>query len=52
MLYSDGVNDGFDINDYPDFFSLSAYDIARITIDYFSKALDDAACIVLKVKND
>ena len=52
MLYSDGVDDRVKLDDFPDFFTLSAYDIARITIDYFSKILDDASVIVLKVKND
>ena len=52
MLYSDGVNDHFEPDDFPDFFTLSAYDIARITIDYFSKILDDAAIIAVKVNND
>ena len=52
MLYSDGVNDRLKPDDFPDFFTLSAYDIARISIDYFSKTLDDASIIVLKVEHD
>ncbi len=52
MLYSDGIHDNFKIDDFPDFFALSAYEIARITIDYHSKILDDASVIVLKVNND
>jgi phosphoserine phosphatase RsbX len=52
MLYSDGIRDHFDTAEFPDFFELSASDIARITIDYFSKTLDDASCIVVKVSDD
>lgn len=52
MLYSDGVSNSFKTDDFPQFFTLRADEIARITIDYFSKILDDAAVIVLKVNND
>ncbi|MCH9756672.1 MAG: SpoIIE family protein phosphatase [Gammaproteobacteria bacterium] len=52
ILYSDGVKAHFDVNEFPDFFELSAYDISRILIDYVSKTLDDASCIVLKVNHD
>ena len=52
MLYSDGVKEHFDAEAFPDFFALSAQDIARIIIDYFSKTLDDASCIVVKVHHD
>lgn len=52
MLYSDGVDRVFEINQFPNFFELSAQDIARITIDYHSKILDDASVIVGKVCDD
>lgn len=52
MLYSDGIIDHFQPADFPRFGELSAMEIARITLDYFSKTLDDAAVIVLKVNSD
>ena len=52
ILYSDGVRSQLNRDEFPAFFELSAYDIARITIDYFSKTLDDASCIVVKVADD
>ena len=52
MLYSDGVKNHIDAEEFAGFFELSAYNIARITIDYFSKTLDDASCIVVKVGDD
>lgn len=52
MLYSDGVTDRLEPIDFSDFFTLSAYDLARITIDYHSKTLDDASCLVARILND
>lgn len=52
LIHSDGVNDQVDSDSFPDFFSYTAGDIARIIIDYFSKPLDDASIIVMKVQDD
>ena len=52
MMHSDGILNQFESDDFPDFATLSAEKIARMTIDYFSKPLDDASIIVLKVRND
>lgn len=49
VLHSDGVSTNFNADEIPDFYNLSAEKISRILIDYFSKALDDASVIVLKV---
>ena len=52
MIHSDGIYEHFQATDIPDFFSLDAYSIARITLDYFSRTLDDAGIIVVKVNRD
>ncbi|MDF1757963.1 MAG: SpoIIE family protein phosphatase [Legionellaceae bacterium] len=52
FLYSDGVEDHFEMSTIPDLSTRSAEEISRIIIDYFSKAFDDASVIVVKVTND
>lgn len=52
VLMSDGINENFKADEIPDFYSLSANQICCILIDYFSKTLDDASVISLKVHDD
>ena len=52
VLMSDGIQENFHTDDIPDFYTLSAGQICSILIDYFSKTLDDASVIALKVHDD
>lgn len=48
--YSDGVQEHFDINDYPDILSHDAETISENIMRKFSKGNDDAICAVLKIQ--
>lgn len=52
VLYSDGVKDRLSPEDFPELNDLTAEEISIIIIDYFSKTLDDASCITVKVLHD
>lgn len=48
VLYTDGVKEHFDQNDYPELMAHDARTIATRIMDQFGKEYDDALCIVLK----
>jgi anti-sigma regulatory factor (Ser/Thr protein kinase)/serine/threonine protein phosphatase PrpC len=50
VMYSDGVKDRFDQNDYPQLRYQSAETIARTIVDRFGKAHDDATCLALRIR--
>ncbi len=52
IIYSDGIQDHFELNACPHTFNLNAAQLCNKIMDDFSKPFDDAACIVLKVIYD
>lgn len=48
VLYTDGVEDHFDLEDYPELLVDNAETVATYIINQFGKVEDDAACIVLR----
>jgi serine phosphatase RsbU (regulator of sigma subunit) len=48
VLYTDGVKDRFELQDYPQILHHPAESIARTIIQRFGKQYDDASCIALK----
>lgn len=48
VLYTDGVKDHFDLEDYPELLVDSAETIATYIINQFGRIEDDAACIALR----
>lgn len=50
VLYTDGVRDRFTSDDYPGVFHHAPKDVARIIVERFGKAYDDAACIAVRVR--
>jgi serine phosphatase RsbU (regulator of sigma subunit) len=48
LLYTDGVRDRFELQDYPQLLHHSAESIARTVIERFGKDHDDAGCIALR----
>ncbi len=48
LLYTDGVQDRFELKDYPQLLHHSAEAIARTIIQRFGKQHDDATCIALR----
>ena len=50
VMYSDGIKDRFDLEDYPQLPYQSADTIARTVVERFGKAHDDAVCLVLRKK--
>jgi anti-sigma regulatory factor (Ser/Thr protein kinase)/serine/threonine protein phosphatase PrpC len=50
VMYSDGVKDRFDQEDYPQLRYQSAETIARTIVDRFGKAHDDATCLALRIR--
>jgi negative regulator of sigma-B (phosphoserine phosphatase) len=51
VMYTDGVKDHFDLEDYPDILSKEAEIAANHIVFRFGRKTDDAACIVLKYYN-
>ncbi len=51
VMYTDGVKDHFDLEDYPDMLSKEAKIAANHIVFRFGRRTDDAACIVLKYYN-
>lgn len=51
ILHSDGINTNFNADEIIDFYNLSAKQLSGILIDYFSKTLDDASVIIVKVQH-
>ncbi len=50
VMYTDGINEHFELDDYPELLKDSAETIATNIMQRFSKEHDDAACIALKYK--
>ena len=48
LLYTDGVKDRFELQDYPQLLHHTAESIARTVIQRFGKDHDDATCIALR----
>ena len=48
LLYTDGVKDRFQLQDYPQLLHHTAELIARTVIQRFGKDHDDASCIALR----
>ena len=48
VMYSDGVKDRFDLEDYPQLLHQSPGIVARTIVDRFGKSHDDACCLVLR----
>lgn len=50
LLYTDGIKDRFELNDYPQILYESPQSLVRNLVRRFEKKYDDATCIVLKYK--
>lgn len=48
LLYTDGVSDRFDVEQYPQIVYHSASAIARKIVDRFGKPYDDATCMAMR----
>ncbi len=48
LLYTDGVKDRFELQDYPQLLHHTAESIARTVVQRFGKDHDDASCIALR----
>ena len=48
LLYTDGVSDRFDIEQYPQILYHSASAIAHAVVDRFGKSYDDATCLAMR----
>lgn len=50
VMYSDGISDRFDLQDYPQILYQSADTICRTVVERFGKNHDDATCIALRMR--
>lgn len=50
VMYTDGIKDRFDLEDYPQLRYQNADTVARNIVDRFGKPHDDATCLVLRSK--
>ena len=50
LVYSDGISDRFELQDYPQILYQSADTIARTVVERFGKHHDDATCIALRMR--
>lgn len=50
LMYSDGVSDRFDLEDYPQLLTHSPAAVARKVVDKFGKNHDDATCIAMRYR--
>ena len=50
VLYTDGIKDRFDLDDYPQILYQSPASIVRNIVRRFEKVYDDATCIVVRYK--
>ncbi|MCW6036987.1 SpoIIE family protein phosphatase [Spirulina subsalsa FACHB-351] len=50
LMYTDGVKDRFEVNDYPQLLYESPQALARNIVRQFEKVYDDATCLVLRYK--
>ena len=51
MLYSDGVKERFELEDYPQLRYQKSRTIAKTIVDRFGKDHDDAGCVVMRVES-
>ena len=52
LMYTDGINEGFDLNSIPYIQVQSASIIAKKIVGKFGSQYDDSTCLVLKVKHE
>ncbi len=50
VLFSDGVREHFEMQDYPDILTDNAETVAKNIISRFGKKTDDAICIAIKIR--
>ncbi len=50
LMYSDGITDRFDLQDYPQILYQGADTVARTVVDRFGKNHDDATCVALRMR--
>jgi hypothetical protein len=50
-MYSDGIRDRFNQEDYPQLRYQSAATIAQTVVDRFGKPHDDATCLALRIRS-
>ncbi len=50
VMYSDGVRDRFELEEYPQIRYQAAETVARTVVERFGKAHDDASCVALRVR--
>jgi hypothetical protein len=50
LLYTDGVQDRFELKDYPDIMTDDTWTIARQVVRKFGKQFDDAACLAARIE--
>ena len=50
VLYTDGVQDRFTLDDYPQLLHDDAQTIAVTIVERFGRDYDDAACVALKYR--
>ncbi|WP_017307174.1 SpoIIE family protein phosphatase [Spirulina subsalsa] len=50
LMYTDGVKDRFEVDDYPQLLYESPQSLARNIVRQFEKVYDDATCLVLRYK--
>lgn len=51
VMYSDGIKDRFELEEYPQLRYQSAETIARTVVERFGKPHDDATCVALRIKS-
>lgn len=50
LIYSDGIKDRFELEDYPQMRYQSADTITRTVVERFGKPHDDATCVALRIR--
>lgn len=50
LLYTDGVQDRFELKDYPDIMTDDTWTVARQVVRRFGKQFDDAACLAARIE--
>ena len=51
MLYSDGIKERFELDDYPQLRYQKSRTIAKTVVERFGKDHDDAGCVVLRIES-
>jgi len=50
LLYTDGVSDRFELEDYPQIKLSSASEVARTIVERFGRKHDDSSCVVMRYR--